>query len=345
MSEDRLYYYNNAWYTYVELYSRFGVTLAPSDPIIVYDTDLSEYSGWVDTSSNIWVAADSKWYTYGTLPYYIKLSDIYNIYLITELIGLSTYKKGDSILYGYDGSLKSYLYMHNNYGITLTPSYIYQIYDGVIKSWYNPDINQYWNVDAVRWQALPPNYGSTTPDIIDPDISNINQIGALGIFAIEKDDDVEITLGTIVDGSLLKPVCLNFEFSGEASCSDISSDHPTGMWRLLSTTSKGATRCIVLAIKVSDDTPSTPIAPDITNLDQVGATGMFLLNKANSDELIYGTLIDSSRLSPVSITFNEQGELSYTVVELDNPITGFWRLFTTAVRDSNQCIVIARKTS
>lgn len=361
MADDnnRLYYYDGEWRTYDDLHENYGITASPSTPVTLYDSSLNEYPGWVDTSDNTtWIVQDNKWYTDNDIPYWTKLHKA-NIYLIDRNLNLYEYSLRESITYPHNGQLQSFQYMHLGFGITLTPSEIYYIKDGVIKCWYNKDIDKYWDVDTTQWYDNPPDYesgsgsgGSGGCDCncdcnggINPDINNINQIGAISIFALEKEDNIEITLGTNVDGSLLKPVCLNFEFSGETSCSDISSDQPIGMWKLLSAASKSATRCIVLAIKVSDDTPSTPIVPDITNLDQIGATGMFLLSKANSDELIYGTLIDSSRLSPVSITFNEQGELSYTVVELDSPITGLWRLFTTAVRNSNQCIVIARKTS
>lgn len=238
-----LYYYNNNWYSYNELYENFGITAQPANPCTFYDLNLTEYPGW-EYESNVWIIRDNHWYPINELPYYKKLDDTLDIYLIDQLIPLDQYGLRDTILAAYDDQLNTYNYFHQNYGITETPSRIHYIKDGIIKCWYNQDINLFWDVDTKQWLEIAPTYSDDTTGA-----GNINQIGATGMFLYMGNDTP--SYGTFVAGSLLQPITVTFPSSGELNYTRINTHTITGTWRILSDVVKSES--IVLAKKVSDD--------------------------------------------------------------------------------------------
>ena len=252
------YYYDGAWRSLVELHDTYGITLFPTIPITVYIEDLEEFHGWEyinedePSESEAWICEDGRWYPLypDELPYYRKTGNTKDLYLIGQLISFDEYSKQGSIMYPYENHLNSQLWLHDHYGITETPSQVYYVKNSVIKCWYNSDENQYWDVDTVQWYPDPPSYEDSPIDA-----SDINRIGAMGLFAFTSDSVNSIHYGTIVNASQLQPISMNFPNSGEFNYTKVLTETPiTGRWRLLSAIAKSSDTepCIVLAIKVSE---------------------------------------------------------------------------------------------
>ena len=243
------YYYDGAWRQYDELHDQYGITLAATTPITVYTEELEELNGWEDLTE-AWIVQNTRWYPLDELPYYRKTDNQTQFYLIGQLLSLDEYTRWDSSLYNYENHLYSQQFLHDRCGITVTPSQIYYAKNNVIKCWYNPDENQYWDVDTVQWYPDPPSYEDSPIDA-----SDINRIGAMGLFAFTSDSINSIHYGTIVNASQLQPISMNFPNSGEFNYTKVLTETPiTGRWRLLSAIAKSSDTepCIVLAIKVSE---------------------------------------------------------------------------------------------
>lgn len=243
------YFYNDKWYSYEELHDLYGITNGKASLISLYDFDLNKYTGW-EFEDQTWITQDNKWYNQDDLPYYKKTDNTLTVYLIDKPLLLNEYMLRNSKLYEYDNHLYSYAYIHDNYGITLTPSSIYYAKDNIIRCWYNEDLNIYWDTDTNKWLSAPPQYDDT---IID--VSDINSIGACGLFMYYNKYGSKMSYGDVVNGSDLKPICLKFPATGELSCIQMNTDTLTGTWRLLSAvphTSKFEP-CIVFAMKVSNN--------------------------------------------------------------------------------------------
>lgn len=255
----RVYFYNGEWREFSYLHEYHGVTYTRSTPAQVYDISLNPYDGWFenDTSNHdYWLCyaepdIDGRtgiWYTQNDLPYWIKLPNKYEVYFIGQLLQLDAYKKQSSEMYYYNNSLTSFDYMHNNFGITHTPSTVYYVRNDIIKCWYNPDIDQYWDVDTVRWYDEPPEYEQS---------GDINAVGASGLFLYYSLTGQPTHYGTLVDGHRLQPICLNMPLSGDMSCQRHTIEL-TGTWRILTETSETSALkpCIVFATKLYDVPPN-----------------------------------------------------------------------------------------
>lgn len=245
----RLYYYDGDWRPYDYLHEYYGITLVPATPLVVYDDALHEFNAWVEQGTGyIWVVQDNQWYPPEELPYWIKLDTKYKVYLIDEPILLDTYRRRGTELYYYKGNLQPFSYMHNGFGITITPSRIYLVQDGIIKCWFNPDIDDlpYWDVDTSMWLAEPPSHGGS---------GGIDDVGSTGTFLFNSMSGLPTHYGALVSGDRLLPMCLNMPDSGELSCTKFSTVQVTGTWKILTETGRSSddNRCIVTAIKVSDD--------------------------------------------------------------------------------------------
>ncbi len=253
MADDniRVYFYNGEWLPYQTLYDDHGITLTPSTPITLYDTELNEYAAWIehDTGNeNIWVVPENRWYSQNELPYWIKTSRKFTVYLISQNLNLDIYTCQGNELYNYNGHLQSFQYMHLGFGITLTPSEIYFVKDNIIKCWYNRDINQYWDVDTVHWYPTAPDYSDDTP-------GDINAIGATGIFLYHSETGLPTHYGTLVNARQLQAMCMNFPDSGAFSYTKITSVTITGTWKILTEVYRSSKEnpCVVFATKVSED--------------------------------------------------------------------------------------------
>ena len=262
MADDniRVYYYNGEWRDYDHLREYYGITFTPSTPTHVYDNALHSIDAWIENDSgrrDYWVVyaepdTDGRtgcWYTLNNIPYWIKLNRKYEVYLIGQLLQLDTYALQSSEMYDYNGMLASFEYMHNNFGITHTPSTVYYVKNDIIKCWYNPDIDQYWDVDTIRWYNEPPEY--------EHDAGDINSVGATGLFLYYSVTGQPTHYGTLVDGHRLQPVCLNMPLSGDMSCQRHSIEL-TGTWKILTETSETSALkpCIVFATKLYEVAPN-----------------------------------------------------------------------------------------
>ena len=356
---DRLYYYDGEWRTYDYLHENYGMTLNPSTPVVRYDSSLNEYSGWIDTSDNTtWIVQDSQWYTDNDIPYWTKLQKV-NIYLIDQNLNLNEYSLRESITYPHNGQLQSFQYMHLGFGITRTPSEIYYIKDGIIKCWYNKDIDKYWDVDTVQWYDNPPDYdsgsgggsgGSGSCDCncdcngIIPGSGDVNSVGAIGLFSYYSETGSPTKYGTLVDGSRLLPVCITFPDSGDISYTK-HTIKLTGTWKLLTETSNSSQTkpCIVVATKISEQASEND--SESTDINSVGATGLFSYYSDTGGPTKHGTLINGNRLYPVCISFSDSGDVVCT--KYSTTLTGTWRLLTETQISSpvKPCIVFATKIS
>lgn len=252
------YYYNGEWLSLDELHDTYGITLFPTVPIIVYTEDLEQLDGWEyvnkdePSESEAWICEDSRWYSLypDELPYYRKTGNTKDLYLIGQLISFDEYSKHGSIMYPYENRLNSQLWLHDHYGITETPSQIYYVKNSVIKCWYNPEENQYFDVETAMWYPTPPSYESSPMEIGD-----INKIGAMGLFLFSTESGRSVEYGTIVSASQLQPMSMNFPNSGEFNYTKVSTKQITGSWRLLSSVIKSNKNepSIVLAIKISEN--------------------------------------------------------------------------------------------
>lgn len=265
MADDnvRVYFYNGEWREFDYLHDHYGITLTPSTPTQVYDNSLHPHDGWIENDSgnhDYWVVypepteddRTGEWYTLNDLPYWIKLSTKFNVYLIGQLLQLDAYKRQTSELYNYNGALTSYDVMHNSFGITLTPSTVYFVKNNIIKCWYNPDhpTDRYWDVDTAHWYYDAPEY--------DHDVSgDINSVGATGLFLYYSVTGQPTSYGTLVDGHRLQPISLNMPLSGDLSCQRHSIEL-TGTWKILTETAETSPTkpCIVFATKIYDAPPN-----------------------------------------------------------------------------------------
>lgn len=248
------YYYNGEWYSYEYLHTHYGITKVPSIPVVLYNDNLDSFTGWQDDSNNTWIINDNAWYSLSDLPYYSRTSDTATFYRIDKQIDLPIYTLRNNQLYLYNDRLYSYSYLNSNFGITLTPSEIYYVKDGVTKCWYNPDTHLYWDTDSSKWLNYAPHYDGGTIEFND-----INDIGAMGLFLFHSKNNSTIPYGTLVSGSKLSPICLRFPVSGEFTCSKVNTQPLTGTWRLLTATAVSSilNPCIVFAMKVSNESIDT----------------------------------------------------------------------------------------
>lgn len=261
------YYYNGEWYSYEYLNTHYGITKVPSTPVILYDDSLDEFTGWVDSNSNIWIVNDSTWYTPQNVPYYNKTDELLEAYYIDNKLLLEKYTLRDQSVYLYNNRLYSYDYINNNFGITLTPSEVYYARDGNIKCWYNRDTGLYWDTDSLRWYNYPPRYDDGS--IIEFD--DINDIGAMGLFLFNSESGLAVQYGTLVSGDKLSPICLKFPVSGEFACTRVNTAQLTGTWRLLTATpvSSKLDPCVVFAMKVSNESLSPNNVGNTNNANAV----------------------------------------------------------------------------
>lgn len=253
MSNDniRVYYYNNEWHDFDYLHDNHGITYSQSTKIFVYDDLLASYPAWIENDTinhYIWVVKDNRWYPRSELPYWIKTNNSLKLYLIKQCLSLDEYEMQGSTLYDYNRKLYSYKYLHDNFGITKTPSEIYLIKSNAIKSWYNKDEvpMPYWSVDVAKWVDYINTEGQT--------YSDINAIGSISTFTYYNPEQSVTHYGDIVDSSLLQPICVNFPNSGLISRTSAVEIKLTGKWKILTEciTSSKTNPCIVIATKVSE---------------------------------------------------------------------------------------------
>lgn len=91
-----------------------------------------------------------------------------------------------------------------------------------------------------------------------------------------------------------------------------------------------------------NDNPSQ----DVTDMDEVGAMGLFLYYNENNEPVKYGSLISGTTLHPMVINVPKSGYFSISDLK-ESKVTGTWKLLTeTKETDAlSPCIVLAIKVS
>ena len=174
---------DNDWqeYDYDTLYSERGYTNTPSTMLVVYDNSMSQIEGWSNIGFN-WIEQDHQWYPSNETPYYVQQSSSVSLYKINEKTTFKVYLNNNEPFIIYNDSFTTVENLHNTLGYTQTPSTIWDIDEGVPWSWYNSDIEEYWNNKTHEWTSTPPHEeegGEVVPEqpdplfIIQPTISDI----------------------------------------------------------------------------------------------------------------------------------------------------------------------------
>lgn len=150
---------NNQWveYSYEYLYTNFGYTDTPSKDIKVYNDSLQLLEAW-ENSEFVWIQQDTQWYPIQNLPYYIITNRNLKLYKIDAPQTFKIYIKQQEEFVSYNDSFVPSNTLHENYGYTDTPSTVWDIDEGVPWSWYNEDLDQYWDdrVGKKYWSDIPP---------------------------------------------------------------------------------------------------------------------------------------------------------------------------------------------
>lgn len=165
--------------------------------------------------------------------------------------------KREKFIYSSDGKLyyKGGFYtkeeLQNLFGITETPSVVYYASGGVVKCWYNPYLKLYWDVETSKWYEVAPTYD----DNPSQQVTDMDEVGAMGIFLYYSESGQPAKYATLVSGSTLHPMVMYLPISGYFSVSDLKESKVTGTWKLLTETKNtdATTPCMVLAIKMSNN--------------------------------------------------------------------------------------------
>lgn len=244
----------------------------------------------------------------------------------------------DNTVYFYDGEWREYSELHDDYGITLTPSVPITLYDASLNTysgWVDSSNNDTWVVSDHRWytQAELPYWKKTGKQFT---VYLIDQPLNLDIYSL-RSNELYAYNGTLQSfqvihlgfGITLTPSEIYYVKDAVIKCwynKDINQywDVDTIHWY---------------------DT-----APDYSeytglSINAVGSTGLFLYANPNRLATHYGALVDSSTLKPMHLNFPNSGELSYTVTSVT--ISGTWRLLTEVSYSSKEkpSIVFATKVS
>lgn len=158
---------NNVWqdYDYEYLYNNLGVTRTKSKNIVAYDSSMNEISGWYNSGYN-WIIRDNQWYSSDTTPYFVKQNSSVSFYRIDKEIIFPVYKKNDEEFILKDGAFINSQSLLDDYGYTNTPSTVWDIDNAIPWSWYNSDLNEYWDdrEGYKNWSPDPPDVSCPIPE-------------------------------------------------------------------------------------------------------------------------------------------------------------------------------------
>ena len=165
MSEDRLYYINNNWYTYEQAHNLFGCTHIKPNTLTFYNSSNEAVTIRQDPSDNtLYDSANQRW-----------VQDISDLNLYNKIGVITLYKSETPTTYNtYSDHLNSdtneYIYyndeytlldsLYTNYGITNYPCQSYYVENGNLLSWYDSNTELYWDNETKQWQDTAPEYGS-----------------------------------------------------------------------------------------------------------------------------------------------------------------------------------------
>lgn len=149
---------DNEWvdYDYSILYNTRGYTNTPSTVLTTYDSSHTLLESWLN-SSLIWIEQDHRWYPINETPYYVKQDSPIALYKIDSKTSYTQYLNNGILYVSYGSSFYTQEYLHDTYGITSTPSTVWDIDEGTPWCWYNPVEDLYWNDKKKAWSQDPPN--------------------------------------------------------------------------------------------------------------------------------------------------------------------------------------------
>lgn len=158
---------NNVWqdYDYEYLYNNLGVTRTKSKNIVAYDSSMNEISGWYNSGYN-WIIRDNQWYSVDSTPYYVRQNSSVSLYRIDKKTSFPVYKKNDEEFILNNGSFTTSQSLLDDYGYTQTPSTVWDIDNAIPWSWYNSDLNEYWDdrEGYKNWSPDPPDVSCPIPE-------------------------------------------------------------------------------------------------------------------------------------------------------------------------------------
>lgn len=250
--------------------------------------------------------------------------------------------------YYYDNKWLTEEYLHNDYGITLTPRKNITLYtddvseingwENEVETWIIND-SQWYNRDQLPYYRKLDN-SENTIYLIDQSLND-----SVNNYVLYTEDDYF----DYDESSITKKHINKFQYLHDN-------------YGITKTESKlyllvnGIIKCwynkdedqywIVDETKWSNTPPSYTEGSDdmdIGDLNSVGAISMFMYTGTKHD-LPYGSIVDASVLKPINLNFPDSGSLSCHK-DYDTVISGKWRLLTAvpALPASNACIVLARK--
>lgn len=243
--------------------------------------------------------------------------------------------------YYYDGQWRSYEDLHDNYGITLTPTTPVILYDinlteypgweNEIETWVVADTQWYLREDLPYYRKL------------DEPFSGYYIDSRLPIDAYSLHDSILYNYnGSLLDyrtlhdshGVTLTPSTIWGIADGAIWCwynpdEQLYWDDIKKMWTAYAPEYQSSTTLDI-------DT--------VTDFNAVGSIGLFYYTEAG-DAKPYGSEIDGRYLRPVSINFPNDGNLNVT--KYPDVLSGTWKLMSTASKRTSisPCIVMAIKVS
>ena len=150
---------DNAWvdFDYSTLYYTRGITDTPSTMLSILDEGMSPVEGWFN-SGYVWITQDILWYPEEEVPYYVRQESPDHLYYIDSLLSIPVFKKEGELFDLYQDSFYSKESLFTQFGLTETPSQVWDIDAGVPWSWYNPGLGMYWDDRNGRkyWSTEPP---------------------------------------------------------------------------------------------------------------------------------------------------------------------------------------------
>lgn len=193
---------DNEWvdFDYSTLYHTRGITDTPSTMLSILDDGMSQIEGWFN-SGYVWITQDILWYPEEEVPYYVRQESPDHLYYIDSLLSIPVFKKEGELFDLYQDSFYMKESLFTQFGLTETPSQVWDIDAGVPWSWYNPDLGMYWDDRNGKkyWSTEPPVPAPPTPPT--PPIPPFTSQGVTGTFQLWGDSPTTgIEFGTFAYG-------------------------------------------------------------------------------------------------------------------------------------------------
>jgi hypothetical protein len=241
-------------------------------------------------------------------------------------------------LYYYDGDWRSISDLYDNYGITLYPSTSIYVYDYNLNryaAWADRD-NNIWVVRDNQWY---------TPDDLTYWLKQDRKFTNAYLISNQLNLDVYTFHGNEMyeyNGCLQSFQNMHLSFGVTHT--------PSSIYFIKDTIIKCWYNKDIDQYWDVDTCHWYNNPPDYSDysgdINTIGATGLFSYYSENGSATHYGTLVTGDRLTPISISFPDSGDLSYTKLH-SIQLTGTWKILTETIgsSESKPCIVFATKIS